>query len=153
MVQAMKEQEERVVHIQKEIECTSNEELRSQLQAQLRKEVEVLDERSLLVSLGFGVNDRYKGLCNLRDPHCVCGWSRLAFLLSCSTINEAQQASTVDVLSSSNLFFIGDLSNVLVEKDPMAPHFHEIEVNKTELYQYSPKGMRLRWSYDRLLML
>ena len=81
MVQAMKEQEERVIHIQKEIDSTSNEELRSQLQAQLRKEMEVLDERSLLVSLGGDVNGRCKELFNLHGPHCMCGWSRLSFLL------------------------------------------------------------------------
>lgn len=51
MVQAMNEQEARVTNLQKDLLSASTEEVRSQVQLQLRKEMEVLDERTLLVHI------------------------------------------------------------------------------------------------------
>ena len=50
MVQALTEQEARVSNLQKDLLSASTDELRSHVQSQLRKEMEVLDERSLLVA-------------------------------------------------------------------------------------------------------
>ena len=47
----MNEQEARVTNLQKDLLSASTEEVRSQVQLQLRKEMEVLDERTLLVHI------------------------------------------------------------------------------------------------------
>ena len=56
MVQAMNEQEARVTNLQKDLLSASTEEVRSQVQLQLRKEMEVLGERTLLVHILSSLN-------------------------------------------------------------------------------------------------
>lgn len=127
MVQAMNEQEARVINLQKDLLSASTEELRSQIQLQLRKEMEVLDERTLLVHILSPLNAGSRLHRRYAKPS-----ARLArvFPLSfCdfSSIHEAQQASAVDALSSSSLFFIGDLTSVLEDRDPLAPRFFDAD--------------------------
>ena len=134
MVQAMNEQEARVTNLQKDLLSASTEEVRSQVQLQLRKEMEVLDERTLLVHILSFLNAGSR--LHQRYPKPSARLARVFLLSFCdfSSIHEAQQASTVDALSSSSLFFIGDLTSVLEDRDPLAPHFFDADVrNRSNL--------------------
>lgn len=75
MVQAMNEQEARVTNLQKDLLSASTEELRSQIQAQLRKETEVLDERTLLVRYSSPFERRFAAQSTLREALCAFGSS------------------------------------------------------------------------------